>query len=156
MTTISSRGHRKLVCSKSQKACSSKAVSINERKGDGLTTLPGLFPSLCLRTCLKHIKKTSICCSPWMQRHTPHLPHSPCRPFVFWFTKNKIKLELVPFRGRENRLKSGSNLKCSSSMESNQTQEHMAARSQGQPVVRFSHTMQVTSKGWNSVAWLES
>lgn len=58
-----------------------------------------------------------------MQRHTPHLPHSPCRPFVFKFTKNKIKLELVLFRGRENRLKSGSDLKCSSSMESNQTQE---------------------------------
>lgn len=64
-----------------------------QRKGDGLTNLPGLFPSLRLRMRLTRIETTRLCFPPWMQRHALHRPHSPCRTFHFQVYKewNKIR-----------------------------------------------------------------
>lgn len=81
-----------------------------QRKGDGLANLPCLFllyaskrswSTLRKHLCVAHLEcKGTHCLS-----HTAH-----AGPFIFKFTKNEIKLELVTFGKKENRRKLCSNL----------------------------------------------
>lgn len=96
VTSISSWGHRKLVCSKFQKACSRKA---KERRRAQYPARPLPF-SAALNVTKAHLENIYV----WLTLHAKVHDASPADqmgPFIFRFTKNKIKVEPVSSRGKK-------------------------------------------------------